>query len=141
VIFNLRTVLSPEETLALLKAARSHSTRDWAMILLAYRHGLRPSEVCGLNLADIDLKAGSISIPASKVRSTPFSRFTNIAVSLCWTRLPPSGLGCVSGQQTDPDYFFTSQKEENSSASNSFAISRALRNSRVLRWTSSIGTF
>ncbi len=50
------TFLTPEETLGVLKAAREHSTRDWAMILLAYRHGLRASEVCGLKLADIDLK-------------------------------------------------------------------------------------
>lgn len=54
--------LTPQETLELLKAARKHSARDWAMILLAYRHGLRASEVCGLKLADIDLKAGSISV-------------------------------------------------------------------------------
>jgi site-specific recombinase XerD len=54
--------LSPDETLTVLKAARERSTRDWAMILLAYRHGLRASEVCGLKLADIDLKSGSISI-------------------------------------------------------------------------------
>jgi type 1 fimbriae regulatory protein FimB len=56
------TFLSPEEVLAVLKAAHEHATRDWAMILLAYRHGLRASEACGLKLADIDLKAGSISI-------------------------------------------------------------------------------
>jgi len=56
------TFLTPEETLAVLKAARDRATRDWEMILLAYRHGLRASEVCGLKLADIDLKAGSISI-------------------------------------------------------------------------------
>jgi len=55
-------MLTPQETLELLKAAKNHSARDWAMILLAYRHGLRASEVCGIKLADIDLKAGSISI-------------------------------------------------------------------------------
>jgi site-specific recombinase XerD len=55
-------ILTPQEMLDLLKAARQHSTRDWAMILLAYRHGLRASEVCGIKLADLDLKAGSISI-------------------------------------------------------------------------------
>ena len=37
------TILSPQEMLALLKAAKNRSTRDWAMILLAYRHGLRAS--------------------------------------------------------------------------------------------------
>src|SRR5579862_5033147 len=55
-------ILTPQEMLELLKAARKHSVRDWAMILLAYRHGLRASEVCGIKLADLDLKAGSISI-------------------------------------------------------------------------------
>jgi site-specific recombinase XerD len=55
-------ILSPQETLALLKAARKRSTRDWAMILLAYRHGLRASEVCSIKMADMDLKSGSISI-------------------------------------------------------------------------------
>jgi site-specific recombinase XerD len=56
------TFLSPQEMLDLLKAARKRSTRDWAMILMAYRHGLRASEVCGIKLADVDLKSGSISI-------------------------------------------------------------------------------
>src|SRR5260370_39103018 len=56
------TILTPQELLDLLKAARKRSVRDWAMILLAYRHGLRASEVCGLKLADLDLKSGSISI-------------------------------------------------------------------------------
>jgi site-specific recombinase XerD len=60
------TILTPQEMLDLLKAARKRSLRDWAMILLAYRHGLRTSEVCGLKLSDMDLKAGSISIRGLK---------------------------------------------------------------------------
>jgi site-specific recombinase XerD len=59
-------ILTPQEMLDLLKAARQHSTRDWVMILLAYRHGLRASEVCGIKLADLDLKVGSISIKRLK---------------------------------------------------------------------------
>ena len=55
-------ILTPQEMLDLLKSARKRSTRDWAMILLAYRHGLRASEVCAIKLADIDPKSGSISI-------------------------------------------------------------------------------
>src|SRR5262249_38131560 len=54
--------LTPDQVLAILKAARTRSIRDWAMLLLAYRHGLRASEVCDLKLADVDLKAGSVSI-------------------------------------------------------------------------------
>ena len=40
------THLTPDELLSVLKAARARSARDWAMVLLAYRHGLRASEVC-----------------------------------------------------------------------------------------------
>ncbi len=56
------THLTPDELLSVLKAARARSARDWAMVLLAYRHGLRASEVCDLKLADVDMKAGSVSI-------------------------------------------------------------------------------
>ena len=55
------THLTPDELLSVLKAARARAARDWAMVLLAYRHGLRASEVCDLKLADVDLKAGSVS--------------------------------------------------------------------------------
>jgi hypothetical protein len=33
--------LTPAEVLMVLRAARSRSGRDWAMILLAYRRGMR----------------------------------------------------------------------------------------------------
>lgn len=56
------THLTPDEVLAVLKVARSHSPRDWAMILMGYRHGMRASEVCALKLADVDLKSESVSI-------------------------------------------------------------------------------
>jgi type 1 fimbriae regulatory protein FimB/type 1 fimbriae regulatory protein FimE len=49
----------------LVKAAREHSRygeRDAAMILLAYHHGLRVSELCALRWDDIDLKAGTLSV-------------------------------------------------------------------------------
>lgn len=32
------------------------------MILLAYRHGMRASEVCGLEMRDLDLRNGSVTI-------------------------------------------------------------------------------
>src|SRR5437762_12922010 len=54
--------LEPVELLAVLKAARRRSARDWAMILIAYRHGLRASEVCDLKLAHVNLKNRQISI-------------------------------------------------------------------------------
>jgi type 1 fimbriae regulatory protein FimB len=54
--------LTPDELLAVLKVARARSARDWAMVLLAYRHGLRASEACDLRLPDLDLKTGSVSL-------------------------------------------------------------------------------
>lgn len=54
--------LTTNELMMVLRVARSHSFRDWAMILLAYRHGMRASEVCALGLPDINLKDGLLSI-------------------------------------------------------------------------------
>jgi site-specific recombinase XerD len=103
-------ILTPQETLALLKAARKRSIRDWAMILLAYRHGLRASEVCGIKLADVDMRAGSISIrrlkgslftvqPIYQHRGQPLLDET--AALRSWLRKRPAD---------GSDYLFTSQK-------------------------------
>ena len=56
-----RKVLTPEEIIKVLRIA-SESKRNLAMILLAYRHGMRASEVCELRLSDLDLKNGQITI-------------------------------------------------------------------------------
>ncbi len=53
--------LSQDEILKVLKAV-SDSPRDLAMILIAFRHGMRASEVCGLEVKDVDLKNGEITI-------------------------------------------------------------------------------
>jgi integrase len=56
-----RKALTPEEILKVLRVA-SKSKRNLAMILLAYRHGMRASEVCELRLADLDFKNGQVTI-------------------------------------------------------------------------------
>jgi integrase len=56
-----RKALTPEEILKILKVA-SESKRNLAMIVLAYRHGMRASEVCDLRLSDLDMKNGEITI-------------------------------------------------------------------------------
>ena len=58
--------LEPAEVLAVLRAAKKRRTREWAMIVLAYKHGLRASEVCNLQLDDIDLKNGHITVQRLK---------------------------------------------------------------------------
>src|ERR1039458_3887284 len=47
--------LEPAEVLAVLRAAKARGAREWSMIVLAYKHGLRASEVCNARLGDGDL--------------------------------------------------------------------------------------
>jgi integrase len=54
--------LEPNEVLAVLRAARAKGSREWAMIVVAYKHGLRASEVCNLRVGDLDMKNGSVVI-------------------------------------------------------------------------------
>jgi site-specific recombinase XerD len=61
-----RAHLSTSELLTVLKIARARSVRDWCMILLAYRHGLRASEVCGLRLSDVNVKDQSVRVARLK---------------------------------------------------------------------------
>jgi integrase len=56
----VKPFLTPKELLRVLRVARSVRIRDWCMILMAYWHGLRMSEVCTLKLADIS--DGSLSV-------------------------------------------------------------------------------
>jgi site-specific recombinase XerD len=58
----LRDYLTRDEVAALLRAAKKtrHGARNYAMILLAYRHGLRASELVNLRMSDLDLSSGTI---------------------------------------------------------------------------------
>ena len=61
--------LTPEQVDKLAAAAREHSrypARDVAMIMLAYRHGLRVSELCCLTWGDINLTAGTMQVCRAK---------------------------------------------------------------------------
>src|SRR5260370_16812958 len=53
--------LSQDEILKVLKVA-SEDRRNLAMILLGLKHGMRASEICQLELKDVDLKNGEITI-------------------------------------------------------------------------------
>jgi integrase len=52
----------------LLKAARKgrHGVRNFAMMLLAYRHALRVSELVGTRLSDVDLDTGRLFVRRCK---------------------------------------------------------------------------
>jgi type 1 fimbriae regulatory protein FimB len=58
--------LKPDELLALLRAAKAHGSREHAMVLTAYSHGLRASEVCELNLSDLDLRGQAVKVARLK---------------------------------------------------------------------------
>ena len=60
--------LTPTEVLQVLKATAV--PRDTAMICLAFKHGLRASEVCGLRLSDVDLKNGQLTIRRLKLAAS-----------------------------------------------------------------------
>jgi type 1 fimbriae regulatory protein FimB len=119
------TYLTPEEVLAVLKVARERSIRDWAMVLLAYRHGLRASEVCNLKLSSVDLRAGSISIhrlkgslsqvqPLYQHRGQPLLNEMNTLRA--WLR---------EREQDGSDCLFTSQKGGRLDRTQFFRIFRA----------------
>ena len=53
-----------------MDAARSGSRyghRDSTMILIAYRHGLRASELCDLQWSQVDLNAGTLRVRRRKL--------------------------------------------------------------------------
>ncbi len=58
----LRDYLTRDEVAALLRSSKKsrHSARNYAMILIAYRHGLRASELVNLRMSDLDLRTGTI---------------------------------------------------------------------------------
>ena len=68
-----REYLTGAEVERLMAAARKSSRyghRDATMVLLAYRHGLRASEVCDLQWHQVELNAGRLHVRRSK-RGTP----------------------------------------------------------------------
>lgn len=59
-----REYLTPNEIDLLLKTARGNRSghRDATMILIAYRHGLRSSELCALRWDQFDMKQGTLHV-------------------------------------------------------------------------------
>jgi site-specific recombinase XerD len=104
------TFLTPEEILAVLKAARVRSARDWAMILLAYRHGMRASEVCGLRRDDVNLKAESITIRRLKGSLETCQPLCGHAGQPLLDELRALRLWMKDRRADGSDYVFTSQK-------------------------------
>ena len=63
-----KNYLTESEIQKFLTAARKgrHGVRDFSMMLLSYRHGLRVSELTDLKLQDVDLETGRIFVRRKK---------------------------------------------------------------------------
>jgi integrase len=67
--YRVREYLTEKEVDRLIETARKrgrNSQRDVAAILLAYRHGLRASELCSLKWSQIDLRNGRLHVNRAK---------------------------------------------------------------------------
>ena len=66
--YRTREYLTEREVERLMKAAgdNRHGHRDATMILLAFRHGLRASELCSLRWEQVDLAHGRLHVSRAK---------------------------------------------------------------------------
>lgn len=120
--------LEPAEVLSVLRKAKAKGSREWAMILLAYKHGLRASEVCNLRLGDVDLKNGNIVVERLKgsLRTTQAVTehrgeplLNEVRALRDWLR---------ERTNDGSDYLFTSQKGGRLDRSQFFRLFRAIAN-------------
>src|ERR1035441_830783 len=95
--------LTQNELKALLIKAKQTGLRDYAMILLAYRHGLRASEVCNVTIENIDLDAGNIRCERGKGSISNWQSLADDEVKTlrAWLRKRP---------KSDSRYLFLSRK-------------------------------
>lgn len=114
--------LTQGELKALLDKAKKQSLRDYAMILIAYRHGLRASEVCNVTIENIDLDAGNIRCQRGKGSITNWQSLADDEVKTlrAWLRKRP---------KSDSRYLFLSRKGSPVSRSQFFRLFRDLARS------------
>jgi type 1 fimbriae regulatory protein FimB len=95
-----KNFLTEAEIERFLKAARTgrHGTRNFAMTLLAYRHGLRVSELIDLRTADVDLNTSRVFVRRKKgslSTSQPIDG-TEVRAIRAWLRLRAEHAMCNS---------------------------------------------
>jgi integrase len=101
--------MDSKELLAVLKAARERSVRDWAIILVGYRHALRAVELSQLRLSDVDLKTGMIHIRRAKGSLETIQPIERLAGQPLLDE-PKALRQWLEERKDDSDYTFTSQK-------------------------------
>src|SRR5580692_12624135 len=102
--------LEPAEVLSVLRAAKAKGVREWAMIVVAYKHGMRASEVCNLRLDDIDLKNGSMVVERLKGSLRTTQAVTEHRGEPLLNELKALREWLRQRRDDGSDYLFTSQK-------------------------------
>ena len=104
----LRDYLTRDEVASLLRAAKKsprQALRNHAMILLAYRHGLRASEVTALRWSDLDLSTGTVYCRRAKGSRSSLHPMKHDEVAAVGKVLRDSKLRAT-------DYVFQSERAE-----------------------------
>src|SRR6266536_2536684 len=120
------THLEPSEVLSVLRAAKAKGSREWAMIVVAYKHGLRASEVCNLRLDDIDMKNGSIVVERLKGSLRTTQAVTEHRGEPLLNELKALREWLRQRPDDGSDYFFTSQKGGRLDRSQFFRLFRTI---------------
>ena len=107
---NRQTFLTPDEVLVVLRAAKDHSIRVWAMVLVCYAHGLRASEVCGLRLSDVDLRNKQMTIRRLKGSLTTTQPLLHLPGQPLLHELAALKAYLAERQDDGSGYLFLSQK-------------------------------
>lgn len=107
--------LTQNELKALLNKAKTESPRDYCMILLAYRHGLRAKEICNLTVDNYDLEAKNIRCEREKGSISNWQQLAEDEVKAIksWLKKRP---------ETESKYLFISRKGSPVSRSQFFRL-------------------
>lgn len=113
------TFLTKNEVKTLLDKAKSQSPRNYALLLLCYRHGLRVSEGVDITIENIDLEAGNIRCERKKGSISNWQQLTKDEVKAIkvWLRKRP---------KCDSPYLFVSARKKPLSRMQFFNIFRQL---------------
>ena len=101
--------LSHVELTKILKLA-SRDIRNHAIILLAFRHGMRASEVCNLEMKDVDLQNGEIIIRRLKHSLTTTQPLADLQGSPLWSEKRVLRAWLKERGNHPSKYVFVSQK-------------------------------
>ncbi|MBU4428850.1 MAG: site-specific integrase [Verrucomicrobia bacterium] len=107
--------LTQTELKCLLDKAKTESPRDYAMVLLAYRHGLRATEVCNITVENVDLDAKNIRCERGKgsISNWQLLAEDEIKAIKTWMKKRP---------KSESNYVFTSRKGSPVSRSQFFRV-------------------